>query len=284
MNTVLRLALVQMAPPSGLPQKNLEAHLAWLDTPEAKDADLVVFPELSLTGYLLQDLVAEVARPLTEGGFLEPLVEASRHRDILVGLVEESPRFLFHNAAVYLSQGKILHVHRKVYLPTYGMFDEGRYFAAGREFRAFDTRFGRLGILICEDAWHLSSSYLLALQGAHTLLVVSGSPGRGLATDKGQATSVQTWERVGQTLSQFLTVHWAYVNRVGYEDGLAFAGGSYVSDPFGELLLDGEENKEAIYRVDLPLAAVRRARTLTPLLRDEKPELVLRHLRDLIRG
>ncbi len=283
MNTVLRLALVQMAPALGLPQRNLDAHLAWLDSPEARDADLVVFPELSLTGYLLQDLVAEVARPLTEGGFLEPLVEASRHRDILVGLVEESPRFLFHNAAVYLSQGKILHVHRKVYLPTYGMFDEGRYFAAGKEFRAFDTRFGRLGILICEDAWHLSSSYLLALQGAHTLLAASGSPGRGLATDKGQATSVQTWERVGQTLSQFLTVHWAYVNRVGYEDGLAFAGGSYVSDPFGELLLDGEENKEAIYRVDLPLAAVRRARTLTPLLRDEKPELVLMQLSEIVR-
>jgi len=282
-NTVLRLALVQMAPSLGLPQRNLEAHLSWLEAPEARDADLVVFPELSLTGYLLQDLVAEVARPLTEGGFLEPLVEASRHRDILVGLVEESPRFLFHNAAVYLSQGKILHVHRKVYLPTYGMFDEGRYFAAGREFRAFDTRFGRLGILICEDAWHLSSSYLLALQGAHTLLAASGSPGRGLATDKGQATSVQTWERVGQTLSQFLTVHWAYVNRVGYEDGLAFAGGSYVSDPFGELLLDGEENKEAIYRVDLPLAAVRRARTLTPLLRDEKPELVLMQLSEIVR-
>ena len=84
-------------------------------------------------------------------------------------------------------------------------------------------------------------------------------------------------------MSQFLTVHWAYVNRVGYEDGLAFAGGSYISDPFGELLLDGEENREAIYRVDLPLAAVRRARTLTPLLRDEKPELVLMQLSDIVR-
>jgi predicted amidohydrolase len=113
---------------------------------------------------------------------------------------------------------------------------------------------------------------------------MSGSPGRGLATESVEATSVQTWERVGQTLSQFLTVHWAYVNRVGYEDGLAFAGGSYVSDPFGELLLDGEENKEAIYRVDLPLASLRRARTQTPLLRDEKPELVLRQLREVLRG
>lgn len=283
MESVLKVALVQMAPSLGLPKKNMDAHLRWLGTPEAREADLVVFPELSLTGYLLQDLVAEVGVPLREDGFLAPLVKASRERDILVGLVEESSQFLFYNAAVYLSQGRIHHVHRKVYLPTYGMFDEGRYFAAGQRFRAFDTRFGKVGVLICEDAWHLSSSYLLVLQGAHTLLAMAGSPGRGLATESVEATSVQTWERVGQTLSQFLTVHWVYVNRVGYEDGLAFAGGSYVADPFGELLLDGEENKEAIYRVDLPLSSLRRARTQTPLLRDEKPDLVLRHLMELVK-
>ena len=278
MTDVLKLALVQMAPSLGLMSRNLEAHLKWLETPEARDADLVVFPELSLTGYLLQDLVAEVALPLDGLSPLGPLLEASKERDLLVGLVERSPEFLFHNAALYLSGGEVLQVHRKVYLPTYGMFDEGRYFAPGRRFEAFETRLGRLGVLICEDAWHLSSSYLLALQGAHTLVVMSGSPGRGLATAEHEASSVQTWERVGQTLSQFLTVHWAYVNRVGYEDGLAFAGGSYVADPFGELLLDGEENVEAVYRVDLPLGAVRRARTQTPLLRDEKPDLVWRHL------
>jgi predicted amidohydrolase len=281
LESILKIALVQMAPSLGLPEKNLTKHLEWLATPEAAEADLVVFPELSLTGYLLQDLVAEVARPVKEEGYLAPLLKASRQRDIVVGMVEESPEFLFHNSALYLSGGHVHHVHRKVYLPTYGMFDEGRYFAAGRHFKAFDTRFGRLGVLICEDAWHLSSSYLLALQGAHTLLVMSGSPGRGLATDRVEATSVQTWERVGQTLSQFLTLHWAYVNRVGYEDGLAFAGGSYVADPFGELLLDGAENREAIYRADLPLASLRRARTQTPLLRDEKPELVLRHLMEM---
>jgi predicted amidohydrolase len=98
-----------------------------------------------------------------------------------------------------------------------------------------------------------------------------------------EAASVQAWERVGKVLSQFLTVHWIYTNRVGYEDGLAFAGGSYVADPFGNLLLDGAENVEAIYRADLPLSALRRARTLSPLLRDEKPELVLRHLREILR-
>jgi NAD+ synthase (glutamine-hydrolysing) len=280
----LKIALVQMAPALGDLKRNLAAHLDWLETPEARSADLVLFPELSLTGYLLQDLVAEVALPLREEGPLAPLLDASRGRDILVGLVERSPDFFFYNVGLYLSKGRILHVHRKVYLPTYGMFDEGRYFAAGKRYQAFETEFGKLGILICEDAWHLSSSYLLALQGAHTLLVTSGSPGRGLAVREGQAASVQAWERVGQTLSQFLTVHWAYVNRVGYEDGLAFAGGSYVADPFGNLLLDGAENVEAVYRAELPLAALRRARTLTPLLRDEKPELVLRHLDRILRG
>jgi predicted amidohydrolase len=91
--------------------------------------------------------------------------------------------------------------------------------------------------------------------------------------------SVQTWERVGQVLSQFFTVFWVYVNRVGYEDGLAFAGGSYVADPFGNLLLDGAENEEAVYLARTPHSSLRRARTLTPLLRDERPHLVLEHLK-----
>jgi len=279
----VRIALVQMAPALGDLERNLEAHLRWLKTPEAREADLIVFPELSLTGYLLQDLVAEVAVPVVEEGFLCPLLKAAGSRDVVFGLVEQSQGFLFHNAAVYASGGRILHVHRKVYLPTYGMFDEGRYFAAGRRFEVFDTRFGKLGLLVCEDAWHLSSPYLLALQGAHTLLVLSGSPGRGLTAREKEAASVQAWERVGKVLSQFLTVHWAYVNRVGYEDGLAFAGGSYVADPFGNLLVEAAENTEGIYRADMPLSALRRARTLTPLLRDEKPELVLRTLREIIR-
>jgi len=278
-----KIALVQMAPKLGDLEANVDAHLEWLDRREAKEADIVVFPELSLTGYLLQDLVAEVARPLDPDGVLAPLLERSRDRDIAVGLVEQSEEFLFYNTAVYLSGGRIHHVHRKVYLPTYGMFDEGLFFAAGDSFRAFETRFGKMGILVCEDAWHLSSSYLLSLQGARVLLVMAGSPGRGWAGG-GPVASVQTWERVGQVLSQFLTVYWVYVNRVGYEDGLAFAGGSYVSDPFGNLLLDGAENREEISLVETPYSALRRARTLTPLLRDEKPHLVLKQLRALERG
>jgi predicted amidohydrolase len=270
-----------MAPALGDLDRNLEKHLAWLDRPEVKEADVVVFPELSLTGYLLQDLVAEVGRPLDPDGILKPLLERSRERDIVVGLVEQSRDFLFYNTSVYLSKGAILHTHRKVYLPTYGMFDEGRYFAAGNRFAPVQTRFGRMGILICEDAWHLSASYLLALQGAHTMLVMAGSPGRGW-TGGGPVASVQTWERVGQVLSQFFTIYWVYVNRVGYEDGLAFSGGAYVADPFGNILLDGAENEEAVYVVRTPHSALRRARTLTPLLRDERPQVVLEHLRRMM--
>lgn len=281
MEDCFTLALVQMAPSMGLTLKNLDMHLEYLASPEVKGADLVLFPELSLTGYLLQDLVAEVAVRENDTTLLAPLLKASRERDIVVGLVLQSPDFLFYNAALYLSGGEIKHIHRKVFLPTYGMFDEGRYFAAGNTFKAFDTRFGKIGLLLCEDAWHLSASYLLAMQGAHTLAVLSGSPGRGWKGG-GPVASVQTWERVGQTLSQFLTVNWVYVNRVGYEDGLAFSGGSYLSDPFGNLLLDGDENVEAVYKARVSLGAVRRARTATPLLRDEKPNLVKRHLERLL--
>ena len=211
------VALAQIKPKLGCIADNLAIIEAAIERGIREKAGLIIFPELALTGYFLKDLVPEVALPL-HAPEIARLVELSRHISIAVGFVEVSSDYRFFNSALYLEGGEIKHVHRKVYLPTYGMFDEGRYFAAGRHFKAFDTRFGRLGVLICEDAWHLSSSYLLALQGAHTLLVMSGSPGRGLATDRVEATSVQTWERVGQTLSQFLTLHWAYVNRVGYED------------------------------------------------------------------
>ncbi|MEJ2367282.1 MAG: nitrilase-related carbon-nitrogen hydrolase [Acidobacteriota bacterium] len=275
----IKMGVVQMAPSLGNLEHNLQSHLDWLKRDEIKDADIVVFPELSLTGYLLQDLVAEVANPVRpESPLLAPLLKESLRRDIVVGMVEQSSDFLFYNSAVYLSKGGIRHVHRKVYLPTYGMFDEGRYFAAGSLFRPVETAFGRIGILICEDAWHVSSPYLLALQGAHTLIVLSGSPSRGWSGG-GAAASVRAWERVGKVLSQFLTVHWVYVNRVGYEDGLAFAGGSYIAGPSGDILLDGEENKEDVYQVELSLPALRRARTLTPILRDEKRHVVLEHLK-----
>ena len=177
----LTIALAQINTRLGVPEANLEKHLVMVKDAQASGADLMLFPELSLTGYILQDLASAVAhQPTTSDPIFKPLLQASQNLDIVVGFVEEDHRHRFYIASAYLSQNRVVHVHHKVYLPTYGLFDEGRFFAWGDTVRAFDTRFGRAGMLICEDFWHASPPYLLWVDGADLFLFTSASPGRGL--------------------------------------------------------------------------------------------------------
>ena len=176
----LNLALAQIATKLGDVQFNLEKHLDYIEQAKAQKADLIVFPELSLTGYMLQDLASTVAhRPVEDDLVFQPLLKASQNLDIVVGFVDEDSRHRFYIASTYLSGGRVLHVHHKLYLPTYALFDEGRFFTRGDTLRAFDTRFGRVGLLICEDFWHASPPYLLWLDGADLLLFdgPDGAPG-----------------------------------------------------------------------------------------------------------
>jgi predicted amidohydrolase len=245
-------------------------------------ADLVVFPELSLTGYVLQDLVATVAhRPTEDDPIFKPLLEASQNLDLVVGFVDEDSRHRFYIASAYLSGGRVLHVHHKVYLPTYGLFDEGRFFAWGDSVRAFDTRFGRAGLLICEDFWHASPPYLLWLDGADIMLFSSASPGRGL-TDKEKLESARWVERVSKAYASMFTSFVVHCNRVGFEDGLLFWGGATVNDPNGELLAQGPYFEEALTLVEMDLNQLRRTRARLPLLRDERTNLVQKELDRLL--
>ena len=248
----------------------------------AAGADLIVFPELSLTGYLLQDLVPEVALSIDRSPEVRELSRLSRRIAICFGLVEESEDHRFYNSGLFLAGGKILHCHRKVYLPTYGMFDEGRDFAAGDRFSAFDTPLGRFGILICEDAWHPSAAYLLARDGADYLLVLSSAPGRGIRSGR-ELDSIACWVDLCRVTARFQTLYVLYVNRVGVEDGLHFSGGSFVADPSGETGRRAPILKEKLLLVSLPRGALRRARTRFPLLRDERPEVVLAGLERILR-
>lgn len=178
------IALAQIATKLGDVNANLEKHLELIRQAVSSGVDLIVFPELSLTGYCLQDLVPTVALDAsTDDPVFKHLLEASQYVDVVVGFVDSDARHRFFIAAAYLSGGKVVHVHHKAYLPTYGLFDEGRFFAWGDSVRAFDTRFGRAGILICEDFWHASPPYLLWLDGADLFLFTSASPGAGLAAD-----------------------------------------------------------------------------------------------------
>jgi predicted amidohydrolase len=284
------VVLAQIKPFLGDVPRNLERHLTVVEEARGGGAHLVVFPELSLTGYFLKDLVPDVAlRP--DAPELADLARASERVDVLVGAVLETEDTRFHNAALYFSGGRLVHVHRKVYLPTYGLFDEQRYFAPGDRFRTFEAplpaaaqpRPWRAGTLICEDMWHLSAASLLARQGVDVLLCPSSSPGRGVTHGTALGTAL-SYDVMTRTYAQLTTSFLLYCNRVGYEDGVNFWGGSRVVDADGRVCAEAGDAEELLWhRIDL--GALRRVRLAYPLLRDERHDLVdnetdrLRHLR-----
>ncbi len=274
----MKLALAQINTKLGDVDANLEKHLNLIGDAVARGSGLILFPELSLTGYTLQDLTPSVAhRPVANDAIFAPLLEASQEIDMVVGFVDEDQRHRFYIADAYLSEGKVVHVHHKVYLPTYGLFDEGRFFAWGDSIRAFDTRFGRVGMLICEDFWHISPPYLLWLDGADILLLTSASPGRGLKDDD-RLESARWVEHTNRAYANLFTSFVAHSNRVGYEDGLNFWGGSTVYDPNGELVAMGAYHEEDLVVAKLDLNQLHRTRARLPLLRDERTALVQREL------
>lgn len=267
-----RVRVAQFAPRLGDVPANLERMLELIGQAERDAVDLLLFPELSLTGYSLRDHVHECALDLESAEMLA-LANASQRTSIAFGFVEETPEHLFYNSAAYAEGGKLLHVHRKVHLPTYGLFEEGRHFAAGDAVRAFDTRFGRLAMLVCEDVWHLPMPYLAALDGALAILVLSVSPTRGLGAD-GRAKNTLAWERMLLTYASSLTVIMMYANRVGFEEGLNFWGGSAIVSPAGDVLAKAAYHDEDYPTVEVDFDLVRRERIDTPLLRDERLSVV----------
>ncbi len=280
----VKIGLAQIEPVLGNPRLNLEKHLEWIERAWEGGVDLVCFPELSLTGYNLQDLVHEVAiRPVPEDPIFGPLLEASRQLDVTVGFVEEDRRRRFYVAQAYLSGGEVIHVHHKVYLPTYTLFDEGRYFAWGDRVRAFDTRFGRVGMLICEDFWHMSPPYLLWLDGADILLLHSASPARGL-TSEDRLSSTRWVELANKAYAGIFTDFVVHCNRVGFEDGTPFWGGSMITDPDGEVVVQGSYYEEDLVTYTLDTNQLHRTRSRLPLLRDERIGLMSRELARIAKG
>ena len=278
----LSIGMAQINPRLGDVQANLELHLRTIEEAAQQGVELLVFPELSLTGYRLRDLAFEVAiKPSLKDPVFARLLDASRDMDLVVGFVESDRRQKFYISSAYLARGELVHLHRKVYLPTYGMFDEGRYFAWGDAVRAFDTRFGRVGLLICEDFWHISPPYLLWLDGADILILCSASPGRGLATEQ-KIGSARWVEHINQAYASIFTNFVMHTNRTGFEDGVNFWGGSTAYDPEGVLLAQGPHYEDCLVTARLDLNQLRRTRIRLPLLRDERVELTMRELRRIL--
>jgi predicted amidohydrolase len=279
----MRIALAQIAPRLGDVRRNLDLHLETLARARQAGADLLIFPELSLTGYRLRDLTESVAADPARDKGVRALVRASRETAVVFGFVEEksSEKGLFYNSAAFAAGGRILHIHRKVFLPTFGMFEEARFFAPGRNIRAFDTPWGRMGLLICRDFLHFNAGYLLYADGAETMIVVSAAPGRGSAGKIGFASS-RMWEVMGEAMGRFGQMFVAYVNRVGFEDGVAFAGGSFVMDPLGGMVGRSKVFDPDFTILDIDPGRVRTARKNWPFKRDDKPEVTLEILQKIV--
>jgi len=271
------VALAQTSPRLADVETNLGTYREQVREAVALGADLLVFPELSLTGYHLKDDVSEVATRL-DGPVAKELRELSRGTAFVAGLVEESPDFQFYNSAVWFEDGEIRHVHRKVYLPTYGMFDENRYFARGNRIAAHDASVARVATLVCEDFWHPSTSYLAALDGALGIVCPSSSPAQGMAEGRDSDENARTWELFTRATAQVYGLFVFYANRVGFEDGVGFWGGSEIVGPDGEVLVKAPYYETALVCAEVDLAAVRRRRIAAPVLRDEDADLTAREL------
>jgi len=280
----MRIGLGQVAPKLGDVAANLALHHQAIEDARREKVDLLVFPELGLTGYLLQDLNSEVAMRRDDER-LRALAGAAAGMSTIVGFVERSAEEQLFIAAALLEDGEIRHVYRKSYLPNYGLFDERRFFGAGTQLRAVDSRLGvRLGLCICEDFWHLPVPYLLAEDGAQILINISSSPGRDVAAvNDGGLGTANSWRTLMRAYAQLTTCFVVFVNRVGVEESVTFWGGSQVIDPAGDIVYEAPMLDSGLYLTEIDLDAVRRERTSLPLLRDERPEFVLRQLERITR-
>ncbi|MGD0653874.1 MAG: nitrilase-related carbon-nitrogen hydrolase [Thermoguttaceae bacterium] len=277
----LRVAMAQIAPALADRKRNFALHLERIEAARRQQADLVIFPELSLTGYFVRDMVPDLALSRS-GPEIRELVHAAGAMSLVAGMVEESHRHRFYNAAFFAEGGRIVHWHRKVYLPTYGLFDEQRYFAAGERFEAFDTaRFGRVGILICEDFWHLSAAAIMQAEEVDLLICVANSPARGVEGPK--IATAETYELITKAFAQLLGAVVIVVNRVGFEDGLCFWGGSMAVGPDGRIIAQAPMLDESLTIAAFDPAELRRQRMITPLARDERLLLTIEELKRIKR-
>jgi predicted amidohydrolase len=277
-----RAAVAQTSPALGDLEKNLDACATLAESAAADGVRLIVFPELAATGYFLKDMVPDVALARDDAR-LERFLELSRRIAIVIGLVEISRDFAYYNSAFWLEGGEIRGAHRKVYLPTYGLFDEARYLAGGGSIRAFDTQFGRAAILVCEDMWHLSAPYIAVQDGAQLLICPAASPLRGVPGG-GAPVPADTWQAMNRTYARLLGAHVLFANRVGFEDGVGFWGGSEIVAPDGATLARAPYFDESLVTAEIDARAVRRERLVTPLFRDERLGLTVRELSRLLAG
>ncbi len=252
--------------------ENLARHISAIEQAIRDGADAISFPELSLTGYNVQDAAQDMAMHIDDRR-LDPLRELSRNICIICGGIELSDDYGVYNSAFMFEDGKGSSVHRKIYLPTYGMFEELRYFTAGRKIETVTSRrLGRIGVAICEDFWHVSVPYLLAHQGAKLLLVLMSSPLR-LSPGQGTPAIVSQWQTIAGTYAFLFSCYVACINRVGNEDSFTYWGNSSVTGPDGSVVAAAPMFDEHILDASIDFSTVKRVRLQSSHFLDEDIKL-----------
>jgi len=267
----LTVGLAQIDCTLGAVEGNVQKHLSWIEKAREQEVELLLFPELSMTGYRLLHLTSRVSCRIGESETIRQLADASGEMAVVVGLVEEGGQGVLYNSAVMLRAGQIVHVHRKLYLPTYGIFQEGRFFGPGQRLDLAPIAGEKLGLLICEDLWHPQLSQRLAAGGGKVLGVLSAGPGR---VGSGETLeSQEIWECITRSTAVVNTSWLLYCNRVGWEEGSFYAGGSHIVRPGGQILCRAANFQEDLLVATLDLREVNRLRWRLPLLREERADI-----------
>ncbi|MFI5264881.1 MAG: nitrilase-related carbon-nitrogen hydrolase [Candidatus Kapaibacterium sp.] len=281
-----KLAMAQISAVLGDVGKNAKRHYELAMKAKGQGADAIIFPELSLTGYTLRDLNNEVALDPYSSSLLEDLRTLSKEITIICGGVERSKSGGVSNAAFIFEDGECKHIHRKIYPPTYGIFEEERYFLAGSNAIAFESsKLGRIGILVCEDLWHPALPYVLSYQGAQLIITIAASPtrlgiGESAKADIPVNYTVNSEHHIAY--ARLFSIYIAFINRIGVEDGVNFWGGSEIVAPSGEVVKHASFFDEDLLYVDIDPQAILHAREYSRHMLDENLLLTQQMLQETI--
>jgi predicted amidohydrolase len=276
----MRISLAQVDARLGDVTANVERAERAITDAVAEGADLVVFPELHLSGFSVGDVDEDVSMPLdderlthlaqqTTGGLLLCFPEAQAH-----GLHT-------YNSAAYFEGGRLVHVHRKLYLPNYSIFEERKHFLPGQTSRAYPVMGGRhrAATLICNDAWQPQLAFLSTQDGSMIMLVPAASA-QSMFPER--YDSRDYWRGITRFYGRMYQLYVVFVNRVGVEGQLRFWGGSHVVDPWGEVVVEAREHEEHLLTVDIDVSEVRRRRRGIPLVREARLGLLRREIDRLL--
>jgi predicted amidohydrolase len=269
----MRIVLAQLAPELGELEANLEQGITTVSAAAANDADLVVFPELYLTGANVGSVERDLGLPLYSQPIRDLGAAGGERTAVGVGFVRSGRRANYYNSFAYLEGEHVVHCHQKAYLPTYDIFEEGKVFTPGSSISAFNTRLGRVAALVCNDAWQPPFVFLAVQDGAQVLLVPANSAESSFDSI---ADTRSYWRQITSFYALLFQCYVVFVNRVGTEGGMRYWGSSHVLDPWGRIVAEAPMYQETVLTVDIDLAQVHRRRRQVPFLKESRIGLLAR--------